>query len=41
MEDYDLEDSMASLQKSITEEFSETYQDMENFLADYPQRIVS
>ena len=43
MDNRGLEETMASLQRSMAsdEEFSQTYQDMENFLADYPQRIVS
>lgn len=43
MDNRDLEETMATLQRSLAseEEFSQTYQDMENFLADYPQRIVS
>ena len=43
MDNRDFEETMASLQRSMAsdEEFSQTYQDMENFLADYPQRIVS
>ena len=43
MDNFELEEeTMASLQRSmISEEFSQTYQDMENFLADYPRRIVS
>ncbi|XP_066922414.1 putative leucine-rich repeat-containing protein DDB_G0290503 [Clytia hemisphaerica] len=43
MDNYELEEeTMASLQRSmISEEFSQTYQDMENFLADYPRRILT
>ena len=43
MDNRELEETMASLQRSMVsdEDFSQTYQEMENFLADYPRRIVS
>ena len=37
MSNYNFDQSLVS----FNDEFSETYQDMENFLAGYPQRVVS